>query len=56
LKLRDKLGTNSIENKAILDKENKKLITLEDYLVYNDISYYGTDEEKDMLTFMMLDR
>jgi hypothetical protein len=23
--------------------------------VYNDISYYGSDEEKDMLTFMMLD-
>lgn len=24
--------------------------------MYNDLSYYGSDEDKEILTFMMLDR
>ena len=39
-----------------MEDDAKDFLTLEDYLVYNDVSFYGTDEEKNLLTFMMLDK
>jgi len=28
---------------------------VEDYLIYMDMIYYGSDDEKDLISFMMLD-
>ena len=32
-----------------------KYITAEDYAIYSDIIYYGTAEEKNKVSFMILD-
>ena len=32
------------------------MATLEDLLVYNDVAYYGTPYEKNLVQFMMFDR
>jgi len=40
---------------AAIDRQNKGYISLEDYLVYNDILSYGSEDEKNSLTFKMID-
>ena len=32
-----------------------KIIRLTDYIGYSDVIYYGTQDEKDQISFMMLD-
>ena len=54
LRLRRKLETNQ-ESKHVLGDHSQDYLTVEDYLVYNDVSFHGTDQEKTMLTFMMMD-
>lgn len=54
LRLRHKLDTN-LESMRMLGKDSEQYLTVEDYLVYNDVSFHGTDQEKTMLTFMMMD-
>ena len=55
IRLRERIGTNPV-NAAALGADSEFFLTLEDYLVYNDVSFYGTEKEKSMLTFMMLDK
>lgn len=57
VRLRDKLSTNT-QNAAAMEgtADYENFITLEDYLVYNDVSFYGSEDEKNSLTFMMLDQ
>ena len=33
----------------------RKFIVVEDYITYMDMIYYGTKEEKDRISFMMID-
>ena len=40
---------------AAIDRENKGYISLEDYLVYNEILSHGSLTEKNMLTFKVID-
>lgn len=39
----------------VVKKENRMTITLLDYLVYNDVIYYGSAEEKFINSFKMMD-
>ena len=50
--LREKLQTNSDNNLQLAND----LITIEDLLVYNDMQYHGSRQEKDMIQFMMFDK
>lgn len=38
-----------------IDSNGDGCITLEDYLIYNDILMYGTNKEKNEITFRMID-
>ena len=40
---------------AAIDSDQDNLISLENYLVYNDILHYGSEHEKSFITFKMLD-
>ena len=40
---------------AAIDEDQDGLISLEDYLVYNDIIAHGTTQEKNFITFKMID-
>lgn len=39
-----------------IDRDNDGLISLEDYIVYNDILSYGTSSEKSEITFRIIDQ
>jgi len=49
------LGNFQISDRlfAAIDNDQDNLISLEDYLVYSDILTYGTNQEKNFLTFKM---
>eukprot|EP00347_Sterkiella_histriomuscorum_P008734 403343955 len=51
------LGNFSISERMFyaIDDDRDGLITLEDYLIYNDIIAYGTEREKDFVTFKIFD-
>jgi hypothetical protein len=52
------LGSTFLGNRLfyVISKKSKdNLITVEDYLVYHDIIYYGTSDEKNKISFLMLD-
>ena len=55
VRLRDS-RVRSQQNTTILGENAEYYVTLEDYIVYSDIAYHGTPDEKIMLSFMMLDR
>lgn len=38
-----------------IDSDSDGLVSLEDYLVYNDVISYGTDEERSLQTFTKID-
>jgi hypothetical protein len=38
----------------VADRGYKGYVTLADYLIYNDIMQFGTEEEKDLLSFKMI--
>lgn len=38
-----------------IDADNDGLVSLEDYLVYNDVISYGTEEERSQQTFIKID-
>jgi Ca2+-binding EF-hand superfamily protein len=40
---------------SAIDRDGKGLISLEDYLVYNEILSHGSQSEKNMLTFKVID-
>lgn len=40
---------------AAIDDNRDGLISLEDFLIYNDILAYGTEQEKDFITFKVFD-
>lgn len=40
---------------VICRKPSEKSFDMNDYLVYQDIVYHGTDAEKNMISFKMLD-
>ena len=33
----------------------RNFIVVEDYIIYMDMIYHGTEDEKDLISFMMLD-
>ena len=39
----------------LVELEPRDYIVVEDYLIYMDMIYHGTDDEKDHISFMMLD-
>ena len=39
-----------------IDRDNDGLISIEDYLVYNDILSYGSESEKNAVTFRIIDQ
>jgi hypothetical protein len=52
------LGSSFIGERmfAVIKKTPKEtMITLCDYLIYNDKVYHGTDQEKNLISFRMLD-
>ena len=51
------LGNFQISDRmfAAVDNNYDGLISLEDYLVYNDILQYGSVQEKNFITFRMID-
>jgi len=40
---------------AVIDRNQDQVITLEEFLVYNDILTNGSQDEKMLLTFKMID-
>lgn len=40
---------------SAIDSDNDGLVSLEDYLVYNDVISYGTEEERSLQTFSKID-
>ena len=55
IRLRAQLNTNRT-NVTALGPKAEFFLTIEDYLVYNDVAFYGTAEEKVMLSFMMMQK
>lgn len=51
------LGNFSISDRMFkaIDTDKDGLISLEDYLVYNDILTYGNEHEKNFFSFKMID-
>ena len=44
------------DSQNLLPKEvERNFIVVEDYIVYMDMIYHGTEDEKDKISFMMLD-
>ena len=37
------------------ERKERKYIVVEDYIIYMDMIYHGTDDEKDLISFMMID-
>jgi hypothetical protein len=54
VRLRDSLVRTS-QNALSLGVDSDHYVTLEDYIIYSDIAYNGTPDEKIMLSFMMFD-
>ena len=50
-----RLGESFMGERIFFSMNMGQKITLEDWLVYNDIVYHGTQEEKNKLNFRMLD-
>ena len=42
-----------INNKV--ESQDRNYIVVEDYIVYMDMIYHGSEDEKDLISFMMLD-
>ena len=51
------LGNFNISDRmfAAIDDDKDGLISLEEYLVYNDILSYGTEKEKNFINFKIFD-
>lgn len=51
------LGNFNVSDRMFgaIDLDHDGLISLEDYLVYNDVLNHGTEDEKSQVTFRMID-